>query len=81
MSAPLLCDGEASHGVLRPDMESSVQERHRPVGVHLVEGHKNDTRDRIPFLQGQAERAGAAQPGEEKAPGRSESGLSESKGV
>jgi len=32
------------------------------------------------FLQGQAERAGAVQPGEQKAPGRPENGLSVSKG-
>ena len=48
-------------------MESSVQERHRPVGAHPEEGHKNDPRDGTPLLQGQAERAGAVQHGEEKA--------------
>jgi len=53
--APLLCSGETSPGVLHSDVESSVQERCRPVGVHPEEGHKNDSRDRIPSLQGQAE--------------------------
>ena len=31
--APLLCADEASPGVLRPDVESSGQERHGPVGL------------------------------------------------
>ena len=48
-------------------MESSVQERHGPVGVCPEEGHKNDPRDGAPLLQGQAERAGAIQAEEEKA--------------
>ena len=38
---------------LNPDVESSVQERHRPIGAHPEEGHKNDPR---------AERAAAVQP-------------------
>ena len=29
-------------GVLHPDVESSVQKRHRPVGAHPEEDHKND---------------------------------------
>ena len=62
--ASLLCAGEASPGVLHLDVESSVQERHGPVGVHPEEGHKSDPRDGTPLLQGQAERAGAVQPGE-----------------
>ena len=33
-------------------------------------GHSNDPRAEAPLLRGQAERAGAVQPGEEKAPGR-----------
>jgi len=43
--APLLCAGETSPGVLHPDAESSEQERHRPVGAHPEEGHRNDPRD------------------------------------
>ena len=30
---------------LCPDVESSIQEGHRPVGMHPEEGHKNDPRD------------------------------------
>ena len=48
-------------------MESSVQERHRAVGTRPDEGHKKDPRDEKLQLQRQAERAGAAQHGEEKA--------------
>ena len=43
--APLLCAAEASPGVLHPDVESSVQKRHRPAGVHPKQGHRNDLRD------------------------------------
>jgi len=42
---PLLCAGVALPGVLCPDVESSVHERHEPVGVCPEEGHKNDPRD------------------------------------
>jgi len=59
-----------SLGVLHPDGESSVQEKHRPIGAYPEKGHKNDPRDGTPPLQVQDERAGAVQPGEEKAPGR-----------
>jgi len=41
------------------DVESSVQERHRPAEVSLEEGHKSDQRNGTPALQGQAESAGA----------------------
>ena len=47
--APLVCTGKASPGVLCADVESSVQERHRPVGAHPEEDHKNDPRDGIPL--------------------------------
>ena len=48
--APLLHTSEASHGVLHPDVDSSIQERDRPVGVHPEKGHKSDPRDGIPLL-------------------------------
>ena len=57
-------------------MESTVEERHRPVGVHPEEGYKNSLKDGTPLLQGQTERAGVVQPGEEKSPGRPDSSLS-----
>jgi len=63
---PLLCAGEASSGVLRPDVESAVQKRHRPVGVHTEKGHRNDPWNGTPLVQEQTERAGAIHPGEEK---------------
>jgi len=44
-----------------------MQERHGCVGVCPEKGHKKDPRDEMPPLQGQAERAGAVQPEEEKA--------------
>jgi len=31
-------------------VESSLQERHRPVGAHPEEGHRNDPRDGTPLL-------------------------------
>ena len=68
--APLLCASEASPAEVHPGVESSVQDRCGPVKKCPDEGHKNDPRDRGPLPQGQAERAGAVQPGEEKALGR-----------
>ena len=50
-SCPSALHCEASPGALHPDVESSVQERHRPVGTHPEEGHKNDPRDGTPLLQ------------------------------
>jgi len=46
------------------------------VGVGARGGHRNDPRGGAPLLWGKAERAGAVQPGEEKAPGRPYSGVS-----
>jgi len=43
--ASLLCAGEASPGVVCPDVESTVQEKHGPVGVCPEKGHKNDPGD------------------------------------
>ncbi|XP_042683179.1 protein THEMIS isoform X2 [Centrocercus urophasianus] len=78
--ASLLCSGETLPGVLHPDVESSVQERHRSVGVRPEEYHKNDPRDGTTLLRGQAERAGVVRRGEEKALERPENGFSVSKG-
>ncbi|KAK4816719.1 hypothetical protein QYF61_021593 [Mycteria americana] len=41
-SAPLLCSGETSRGVLRPALEPSAQEGHGAVGAGPEEGHEND---------------------------------------
>ena len=64
-----------------PDLKSSVQDP----DVDLLEciqrsANKTDPRDGTPSLWGQAGRAGAVQPGEEKALGRPDSGLSVSTG-
>jgi len=37
--APLLRAGETSPGIVHPDVESPVQERHGPVGEHPEKGH------------------------------------------
>jgi len=78
--ALLLCTGETSPGALHPDVESTVQERCRPVGVHPEEGHGNDPRDGTPPCEDRL-RAGAVQPGEEKAVRRAESRPSVSTGL
>jgi len=65
-----LCSGETPPGVLHPALESSEQNTHGPVGAGPEECHKNDQRAGMPFLGGKAERVGAVQPGEEKAPVR-----------
>jgi len=49
-SAPLLCSGETSPGVLRPALEPSAQEGHGPVGAGPDKGHKNDQRDGAALL-------------------------------
>ena len=51
---------------MHPDVESSVQERCESVKSVFREGLQNDSWDGTPSLHGQAERAGAVQPGEEK---------------
>ena len=45
------------------------RKRHGPVRVWPEKAHKNDPRDGLPPLQGQAERAGSVQPGVKKPPG------------
>ena len=40
----LHCAGETSPGVLHPDVEFSVEERHGPAGACPEENHKNDPR-------------------------------------
>lgn len=47
--------------------------------AHLEKGNKNDPRDGTPLVQGQAERTGAVQSGEEKALGRLDSVFSVAK--
>jgi len=54
-------------------VESSVQARFGPVGACLEEGCKNDPDDGTPPLKGQAGKARAVHPGEEKGLGRAES--------
>ena len=49
-SAPLLHSGETSPGVLCPALETSAQERHRPVGVGPEKGHRDDLRAGTPLL-------------------------------
>jgi len=48
--ACLLCTAEASPGVLRPDVESSIQERHGPTEALPEESHRNDPRNGTPLL-------------------------------
>ena len=50
--AALLCVGENSPGVLHPDMESLLQERHGPVGARPEEGDRTDSRHATPLLLG-----------------------------
>ena len=56
--------------LVRPHLENCIQiwnsQYRRPIGMQPEEGCKNHPRDRTLLLQGQAERAGAVQPREEK---------------
>ncbi|PKU42345.1 rna-directed dna polymerase from mobile element jockey- hypothetical protein [Limosa lapponica baueri] len=47
---PLPCSGETPPGVLRPALESSALEGHRPARAGPVEGHENDQRAGAPLL-------------------------------
>ena len=66
-SAPLLCSCETPPGVLGPVQVPTTEEGHGVVGASPEEGHEDGQRSGGPPLQGQAEIAGALQPGEEKA--------------
>ena len=46
--APLLCANETLSGALRPDANSSVQERHGYAEMCPEEGHNNDASDGTP---------------------------------
>lgn len=74
-SAPLLC-------AVRPHLEHCVMgSAHCRRDTELLEeGHKNDPRDGAPPCKDRL-RAGAVQPGEEKAVGRAEGSLSISTGL
>ena len=74
-----LCSGEASPGILHPDVESSAQERHGAVGARPEEVHQNDLRVKhFPYKDKLRELEHFSL---EKAPGRPESGLSTSTGL
>lgn len=77
---PLLCTDEISPGVVCPDVESSEQETHRPVGVCSEEDHRSDPRDGTSVLREQTERAGAVWSRKEKAPVRPKGDLQERRG-
>lgn len=69
---------------MRPYLECCIQlwsPQHKK-GMDLFEGSREDNqRARAPLLPGQTDRAGVAQPEEEKALGRSNCGLLMSKGA
>jgi len=58
-----------------------AQKRHGPVGEGPEEIHKNDQSDGTPLLGGKAERSGAVQRAEEKAPRRPYGSLPVSEGA
>ena len=72
------CSRGTTPGVLCPVLEPPAQDGHGVVGAGPEEGHEDGQRARASILQGQAERAGALQPCEEKALRRPYSGLQES---
>ena len=69
--SPLLSTGESTPGVLGPDLGLPVQEGHRHSGVSPAKGHEGDQGTGASEIEGEAERAGTVQPGEEKAQGGS----------
>ena len=54
----ILCSDETSPEVLCPDVESSVQERDRPVGACPEEGHRNYLRDGTLLLENRLRKLG-----------------------
>ena len=67
LGAPILCSHETPCGVLHPVLRSPTKEVHGAVGEGPEEGHEDDHSAGTTSLWGQAERAGAFQPGEDKA--------------
>jgi len=57
-SAPLLCSRETPPGVLCSALESSAQERHRPVGVGPEEGHKDNQKVEYLFYEEKLQKLG-----------------------
>jgi len=65
----LLSTGDATPGVLSPVLGLPVGERHGHAGESAVKGHQDDEGAVTSLRGGKAERAGAVQPGEERAQG------------
>ena len=76
---PLLCTGEASPGVLCPDVESSLHEKCGHVRQCAEKDHRN-ARDTAPLLQGQTESWGHSAGEKKKVLARPDSGFPYLKG-